>query len=253
MVVKLLRCLTRQVEEFASRSAPDLASLAKALADHSRAAMVLCLLDGRAWTASELAGAAHVSRGTATSHLDLLVNAGILTELRQGRHRYVRLADNDTAEVVESLAALAARHERILPAAQTYRAQRADASLRVARSCYRHLAGHLGVAVSDGLKAADLVSPRWELTEDGRRWLDRLGISIPERTTRPVVRPCLDWTERREHCAGVAADALLTHCLQSGAIVPSGAPRALRLTSHGRKMLAPLLDAWTPPGEWQVA
>ena len=108
------------------------------------------------------------------------------------------------------------------------------------------------MAVADGLKAANLVSPRWELTEDGRRWLDRLGISIPKRTTRPVVRPCLDWTERREHCAGVAADALLTHCLQSGAIVRNGGSRALRLTPHGREMLAPLLDAWAPPSESQA-
>lgn len=215
--------------------------------------MVLCLLDGRAWTASELAGAAQVSRSTATSHLDLLVNAGILTELKQGRHRYLRLADAYTAELIESLAALAARHERILPAAPAYRAQRADASLRLARSCYGHLAGHLGVAVADGFRAANLVSPRWELTEDGRRWLSSLGISLPERTTRPVVRPCLDWTERREHLAGVAADALLTHCLRSGAIVRRSPPRALRLTPQGREMLAPLLDAWTPPNEWQVA
>lgn len=211
MSVTLLTWFNQVVPALRSPSVPDLARVAGALADRSRATMVQCLLDGRAWTASELAAAAGVSRSTATTHLHHLVNVGLLCETRQGRHRYVRLADPGTAEAVEALAAVAARAGHVSPAAPAYSARRADARLHIARSCYGHLAGRLGVSLADGLRAVGRVSPRWELTGDGYRWFSDLDISLPERTNRPLLRPCLDWTERREHLAGVAADALLTY------------------------------------------
>src|SRR5262245_48801159 len=83
---------------------PDLAGLARLLADGTRASFCLALLDGRAWTAAELARHAGVAASTATGHLNLMVAGGLLAEERQGRHRYVRLAGSDTAELIENLA-----------------------------------------------------------------------------------------------------------------------------------------------------
>lgn len=88
----------------------DLAGVARLLADGTRAAFCLALLDGRAWTANELARYAGVAPSTATSHLNLLVNGGLLVEERHGRHRYVRVADRRVVELIESLAALAPKH-----------------------------------------------------------------------------------------------------------------------------------------------
>jgi len=92
-----------------------LAGWARMLADPTRATVCLALLDGRVWTATELARAAKVSRPTISEHLNLLVDGGLLAEVRQGRHRYVRLAGQETAEVIERLAALAPRRPACPP------------------------------------------------------------------------------------------------------------------------------------------
>ncbi len=85
----------------------SVARYAALLADRSRAAMCLALMDGRAWTAGELARAAGIAAPTATEHLNILVGAGLLAEQRQGRHRYVRLASAETARLLESLSVAA--------------------------------------------------------------------------------------------------------------------------------------------------
>lgn len=204
------------------------------LADDSRATMLLAMLDGRAWTASELARCAGVARSTASEHLDRLHAAGLITQVRQGRHRYLRIEDPRVAEAIESLAALS---DRVHPRRRSLRAVRADEALREARTCYRHLAGRLGVELCAGLLGSGVVSPDWQLTERGRAWFDDLGVEPSGRRDRPAVRPCLDWTERREHLAGTAADALLATLLQKGWLVPGPVPRSLRLTHDGRNEL----------------
>src|SRR3954463_4222506 len=124
----------------------ELAAWARMLADGTRASVCLALLDGRAWTATELAKIAKVSRPTISEHLNLLVDGGLLSEVRQGRHRYVKLAGPETAELLEGLAALAPR--RLDHATSLSAASKRDAFAR-ARTCYDHFAGRLGVALTD--------------------------------------------------------------------------------------------------------
>lgn len=223
-------------------SSPRLAEIASLLASEARAAMMLALLDGRAWTATELSGAAGVSRPSATEHLHRLVSSGLVGEIRQGRHRYVRIEDPAVAEVVESLAALS---DRSSPAPPSLRAQRIDRQLREARSCYGHLAGRLGVALTDGLREHGCLDGTWALTDAGRGWVTSLGVELPMVTRRALTRPCLDWTERREHLAGVVPEALLAVFREKGWLEQGAVPRALVLTDAGHEGLAELLR----PGE----
>lgn len=126
----------------------NLAGVAKLLADGTRAAFCLALLDGRAWTANELARYAGIAASTATSHLNLLVNGGLLVEERHGRHRYVRVADRRVVELIESLAALAPqRNARPLSLSASGRQQ----ALARARLCYDHLAGTVALAITDAM------------------------------------------------------------------------------------------------------
>ena len=226
-------------------SSPRLAEIASLLASEARAAMMLELLDGRARTATELARAAHVSRPSASEHLHRLVQAGLIGEARQGRHRYVRIEDPAVAEIIESLAALSGRAR---PAEPSLRAQGVDRQLREARTCYRHLAGRLGVALSDGLREQGYVDDSWSMTGPGHAWITSLGIDLPARTRRPLTRPCLDWTERRDHLAGIVPDALLTAFRDKGWLEPGTVPRALRLTDAGRAGLGPVLASAPVPG-----
>ncbi|MFH9549553.1 ArsR/SmtB family transcription factor [Streptomyces sp. NPDC017435] len=137
--------------------APGLAALAGLVADETRAACLLALLDGRAWTAGELARHAGVAASTLSEHLGKLVAGGLLAEERQGRHRYVRLAGARVAQLVEDLAAQVDPRPARRP--RTLRAASAGSAMARGRTCYDHLAGRLGITVTDALTAHRLLSP----------------------------------------------------------------------------------------------
>ncbi|WP_326734879.1 ArsR/SmtB family transcription factor [Streptomyces sp. NBC_01022] len=224
----------------------DLASVAKLLADNTRAAFCLALLDGRAWTANELARYAGVAPSTATSHLNLLVYGGLLVEERHGRHRYVRVADRRVVELIESLAALAPKHS-LRP--RSLAASGRQQALARARLCYDHLAGTTALAITDAMVERGLLEwgPEPGLTGKGALWLAEVGITVPAGSRRPPVRACLDWTERRPHLAGAVGAALSAHALATGWMTRIGTTRALLVTPAGRRALHDHLGL--PPAE----
>ncbi|MER5880199.1 winged helix-turn-helix domain-containing protein [Streptomyces sp. NPDC001910] len=220
---------------------PGLAALAGLLADETRAAFLLALLDGRAWTAGELARHAGVAPSTASEHLGKLVAGGLLTEERQGRHRYVRLADARVAQLVEDLAAHAEPRPAERP--RTLRESSTGSAMARGRTCYDHLAGRLGIALTDALTGRGLLrqDTGFALTDAGVRWFGGAGISLERTGRRPLARACLDWTERRPHLAGTAGAALCRHALDAGWCVRIGSDRAVRVTPIGERAFADLL------------
>ncbi|MGW6569764.1 ArsR/SmtB family transcription factor [Streptomyces sp. NPDC054975] len=215
----------------------DLAALAALFADETRAAFVLALLDGRAWTAGELARHARVAPSTASEHLGKLVAGGVLAEERQGRHRYVRLADPGIAHLVEDLAARAEPARAAPPS--TLGAAGAGRAMARGRTCYDHLAGRLGIVITEALTARGLLrqDTGFALTDQGVAWFGERGIPLAASGRRPVARGCLDWTERRPHLAGIAGAALCAHALESGWCVRIGSQRAVRVTAAGERAL----------------
>jgi DNA-binding transcriptional ArsR family regulator len=215
---------------------PDVAALAALLADGTRARFCLALLDGRAWTAGELARHAEVAASTATEHLNVLVEGGLLAQERQGRHRYLRLAGPDAAELIEHLAVLAPRRTEPRP---TLSAATRNKALARARTCYDHLAGALGVSIADAMTERGLLdwSQGLALTGPGVKWLEELGIDLPEGTRRPRVRSCLDWTERRPHLAGSLGAAICSAAFDNGWITRIGTGRAVAVTEAGASAL----------------
>ncbi|MEV7889407.1 ArsR/SmtB family transcription factor [Streptomyces sp. NPDC002817] len=221
--------------------AAELARLASLVADETRASCLLALLDGRAWTASELARHAGVAASTLSEHLGKLVAGGLLTEERQGRHRYVRLADARVAQLVEELASHVAPGSVVRP--RNLRESSAGSAMARGRTCYDHLAGRLGIAVTDALTSCELLrqDTGFALTEAGLKWFGEVGIALDRKGRRPLARACLDWTERRPHLAGVAGAALCRHALDTGWCVRIGSERAVKVTGAGEKALAELL------------
>ncbi|WP_433358949.1 ArsR/SmtB family transcription factor [Streptosporangium sp. CA-115845] len=219
---------------------PPLAALAALLADDTRARFCLALLDGRAWSAGELAAHAGVAASTASEHLSRLIGGGLLTEERQGRHRYVRLAGPGVAQLIEDLAAHAGAGAQ--PA--TLRAASATRALAAARTCYDHLAGRLGVMINDALLARSLLrqDAGFALSDAGLSWFaTELGVCLPVGGRRLLARPCLDWTERRHHLAGTAGAVLCATALERGWVSRIGSGRALAVTAAGQQALARLL------------
>ncbi len=121
--------------------------------------MLAALMGGQALTSSELASLAHISRPTASEHLSKLVGARLLSVTQKRRNRYYRIASPLVAKMLESIKAVAALETP--PRYQPRSTQ--DDALRFARTCYDHLAGRLGVAVTDALVARRLIV----LTEEG--------------------------------------------------------------------------------------
>ncbi|MFJ4752315.1 ArsR/SmtB family transcription factor [Streptomyces albogriseolus] len=218
-----------------------LARLAALAADETRAACLLALLDGRAWTAGELARHCGVAASTLSEHLGKLVGGGLLTEERQGRHRYVRLANARVAQLVEDLTAQLAPDAAEPP--RGLRQSGADSAMARGRTCYDHLAGRLGIAVTDALTARGLLrqDTGFALTDAGLDWFGALGVDLDGRGRRPLARACLDWTERRPHLAGAAGAALCRHLLERGWCVRIGSGRAVKVTGTGEQALTDLL------------
>ncbi len=223
----------------------SLAETAALLADPTRASFCLALLDGRAWTASELARHAGVSPSTASEHLTRLIAGGLLAEERQGRHRYVRLASPAAATLIEDLASYAPD----APAPRNLRESARTSAEARARTCYDHLAGSLGVAITDAMTDRGFLTHDQGLTitEAGLSSLRDRGIDLTSRSrSRPMVRPCLDWTERRIHLAGVVGAALCDWALQRHFVERIGSGRALKVTPGGRQAFRELCGADLP-------
>jgi DNA-binding transcriptional ArsR family regulator len=220
-----------------------LADLAALLADGTRAAFCLALLDDRAWTAGELGTHVGVAPSTTSEHLTRLIAGGLLVERRQGRHRYVQLASPQVAELLEILVT----HLGLVPEEpRSLRSAVASAALARGRTCYDHLAGRLGVAITDAMTEAGLLDQvdGFALTAAGADWLvTALGIAPDDlrATRRPMARACLDWTERRTHLAGAAGAHVCRRLRERGWIARVGSGRAVRVTPRGEAALQELL------------
>ena len=212
-----------------------LAETASLIGDPPRAAMLYALMDGRAFTAGELAEAAGVTPPTASGHLAQLVAAGMLAVEAQGRHRYFRIASAEIGAILEGLQLVTADRIGRLP-----RPGPRDTAMRKARICYDHLAGELGVALFAALAEAGHLSLSRDgaaLSDSGAALLGSLDIEVPERR-RPTCRPCLDWSERRHHLAGQAGAAICTAALARGWVRRREATRTLDVTPTGTRAFA---------------
>ncbi len=192
---------------------PNIAFVANLLADPSRAAICLSLAGGEVRPAGELAARAGISAQTASNHLAKLIAGRILCVERQGRWRYYRLAGADVGHAVEALAVVAPPLPSLVSSNGTSDSAR---HLKSARTCYRHLAGRLGVALADALVALLEVVPR---------------------QAEVAARRCIDWTERRPHVAGPVGTGLATLALDRGWVRRRRGTRALAVTPLGRTHL----------------
>jgi DNA-binding transcriptional ArsR family regulator len=215
----------------------DVAAAAALLAEPTRAALVLALMDHRTLPASELAARAGIARSTASEHLARLVDGGFIAGVKSGRHRHYRLAGPAVAAAVEALAVVAPRRP-----VRTLREATLSELLREARTCYDHLAGRLGLALARGLERQDVLVRRRDTYALGPRAKARLAsldIDLDElaRRRRQLVRGCLDWSERELHVAGALGAAITSRLFELGWIERRPANRSVAVTDEGRDLL----------------
>jgi DNA-binding transcriptional ArsR family regulator len=218
-------------------NAPQIAEVAALVGDPARANILCALLGGRALTATELAFAAGVSPQTTSGHLGKLSAAQLIVLMKQGRHRYYRLAGPHIGQMLESIMSVAlAGPPRFQPKSK------ADDQLRQARTCYDHIAGVLGVGLAERMIERGFVilgDEAGEVTETGWQFLSQLGVDLTSAhgQRRMFCRPCLDWTERRPHIGGAVGAALAHRCFELKWIERRRDSRALAITPAGRRGL----------------
>jgi len=225
----------------ATVGAAGVAQVAKLIANGPRASMLDLLMDGQAHPAGVLAREAGVAPSTASGHLGALADRGLVTIERVGRQRRYRLSGPEVAQALESLAALAP------PIRVSSLRQATDAEqLRRARTCYDHLAGRLGVVVTERLvsdQALRRTGNAFELTPSGRSLLEGIGVDVDgaRRRKRGFALACQDWTERRSHLGGALGAAVCDRLIELAWIRRRPGGRAVILTGEGVERLTSLL------------
>jgi len=192
------------------KEGPDIAFIAALIGDPARANMLTALMSGKALTVSELGAEAGVTIQTASAHLSKLEEGGLLRQRKQGRHKYLSLANDDVAHVLESLMGLAAGAGHLRK-----RTGPKDVALRKARVCYNHLAGDMGTYLFDSMRANGqliLAGDDLNLSAKGAAFVTEFGIELaPLASAKSALcRECLDWSERRSHLAGSLGRAFLS-------------------------------------------
>jgi len=215
-------------------AAANLVEVAALVGDTARATILAALMGGEALTSSELADVAHISRPTASEHLAKLLRARLIAVTTKRRNRYYRITSPLVARMLESIKAVAAIE---VPPRHQPRSQ-AQQRLLFARTCYDHIAGRLGVAIADALVAKGCVvlsEDGGEVTAAGAEFLTRFGADLTAKSgsRRIFCRPCLDWSERRYHLAGLVGAEICRRCLEFGWLVRERGTRAVRVTAAG--------------------
>jgi DNA-binding transcriptional ArsR family regulator len=208
--------------------------IASLIGEKSRAIMLWNLLDGRSYTATELAMSADVSFQSASNHLSQLVNAQLLIAEKQGRHKYFRFANDRVAQTIENIAGL-------LPVSLLSKSVNSSgvSGFKYARTCYDHLAGKIGVQLTHFLLQHKLLityTDRYEVSNAGNKWFESLDIDITatKKLNRKFAYPCLDWSERNHHLGGALGAALLQSLFQHDWIRKVNHSREIVITGKGR-------------------
>lgn len=208
-------------------SIPDISQLASLFADKTRAAICGILMSGTAWTVTELANFCKISKSNATEQINKLIDGGILTYHRQGRHKYVMIASKEIAELIERLAQVSGQMPE---SPQSLNAGRYNELFRKGRSCYGHLAGEIGVTLLQGLRCRGYLSDQYRLTKAGIALLKEWGIANPQKLEG---KACMDTTRRTFHLAGSLGRELCKFFLEEGWLIRDKEKRLLSLSEKG--------------------
>lgn len=214
-------------------ASPNVAEVASILGEPSRSLILTSLMDGRFHTATELAYMAGIKQQTASFHLSKLLKANLITVEKHGRHRYYQLTDGEIAQTLESFLAIACP-----PEIRSLKQSTQMKALKSGRTCYDHLAGELGVKLTQAMIQEGLIEKEekeFVVTSKGETFFDEFGLNILElrQKRRSFSRICLDWSERQHHLAGALGEAITIKFVELNWIEKHPSSRAVKVTEEG--------------------
>jgi DNA-binding transcriptional ArsR family regulator len=225
---------------------PDISKIASLLSDPTRSSILLRLMDGTIHPVSELALAAKVKPQTASFHLHKMLDADLVGVEKHGRHRYYKLKNGDAARIIEQLLTISPGTP-----VKSFKESREKAAVHFARTCYDHLAGYVGVQITNSLVQQEFLKKMdkdFKVTASGSQFLKDFGINEADlsQKRRKFASCCLDWTERQHHIAGALGNALLERMLELEWFSRMPQTRALTVTPKGRLELEKRLSIQLP-------
>lgn len=213
----------------------NIINFSKLLSDSSRVMILTALMSDKALTPGELAIIANITPQTVSSHLSKLVNGGLITYIAACRHKYYYLKSDKVANLLETMYELAPlepfpvpKHNRIHP------------HLKFARTCYNHLAGNLAVSITSNLikKGYIIFDGTFNISATGEQFFKRWGINLNQNTHSPLIKPCMDWTERKFHIGGTIGKEILAVFMKNDWLRRGNIHRTVYLTESGRRQLS---------------
>ena len=217
------------VEDSISHIENQMSAIAGAIAEPARVKILCSLMNGQAWTATELGTVSGVSPSTTSSHLDKLVKSGLISCLQQGRHRYYSITRYEIAELLEKMMTISITPAPILKT-------KTPSHLRHARTCYDHLAGEVAVKIYQSMFEQQWLSnDQTSLSDHGLEQFEKIGIKINSGSKRKKACPCLDWSERHFHLGGEAGANLLSYCIETKIVIKTVGHREISITTKGQK------------------
>lgn len=221
---------------------PNIADVAKILSIESVSSIVIVLFDGRFHTVTELAKAGNIKRNTASYHIKKMQALNWIEEEQHGKYHYYRLCNPDVANIAEQLMRTAS--------IKTVRSLNESSEQKIlfnARTCYDHLAGKVGVELTNWFILKNYIMNKNKevfITKEGNRFFtENIGLDLEKLIIkkRKFAVMCLDWSERKHHLAGSLGNAILNYLLENGWVEHCGKSRGLRITEYGKIMF---LEKW---------
>lgn len=215
----------------------EIGYITSVIGDPVRTKILWTLLDGRAYTATELSMCTDTSPQNISMHLGKLVQADLLAVESQGRHKYYRFSRPEVAYAIEAIGNLIPDEKHKIITGNSN-----NAAIKHCRTCYDHLAGKVGVLLTEQLiqqKFIELQGLAYLVTKKGDSFFSEFNIDIEElkKSRRIFAKPCLDWTERKPHLAGALGAAFLEKMLLSDYLRKTKDSRAITVTVKGRQQL----------------
>ncbi|HZX57264.1 MAG TPA: winged helix-turn-helix domain-containing protein [Mucilaginibacter sp.] len=220
-------------------------TITAAIADPVRLSVMIYLIRGRA-TFSEIQQYLDISQSNLSNHLAVLYKSNLIKKISIGRRNSYEIASSDAAQLIELLQNMQKTAVNRQPVK----------NIAVARTCYDHVAGKLGVSIFNALHERNAIiytAPAAGLTyfsEDVRLGINSektfraLGVDLSQinnKTRRKYIYACLDWTEKKPHLAGAVGAALFSAMIEQNWIAKNDEKRVLRITDTGKKALREII------------
>lgn len=213
---------------------PMVSKVAGLLSDPSRSKILIGLMDGNEHAASELALVANIRPQTASFHLKKIMDSGVIQVKKRGVHRLYSLKDSECASILESFLAVSPT-----PEINSFNQESSKHKIKLARTCYDHLAGELGVKITNALVENGIIieadEKNYAVSDKGYTFFKEFGINVQEQQNkrRAFARRCLDWTERQHHVAGSLGNSIITRMFELQWLQRRENTRSLKLTNEG--------------------